>query len=180
MAHKTSETMKYLIGFLFALILLLNINAFSYAASSYVLPYPGAMPGNKLYPLQVLVDGIQGIVAFGDFSRFKYFLGQSDKYLVEAKTLFEYGQYPLAIKSLERSNYNFQKIYPNLINAKKNKKNIKEKNDIFVSAKMKHIEVLNKLLNEIPKEFLWKDENKEAIALSLQEEIKKAIDLRKN
>ena len=68
-----------------------------FAESQYVLPYPSAMPGSFLYKLNLVQEEILRYWYFGDFGQFKYNLGLSDKYLVEAKTLFEYKQYLLAI-----------------------------------------------------------------------------------
>lgn len=150
------------------------------ASSSYVLPYPGVMPGNKLYKIEQVVDAIKGYLYFGDFGKLKYNLSESDKYLVEAKTLFEYNQFPLALYALEKSNFYFEKVMPYLNSAKKHGKDITEKKQIYESAKQKHIEVLGKLLLTTPEIFIWQDEKKSPIKLNIANEIRKAIRIREN
>lgn len=150
----------------------------SLSPSSYVLPYPGVMPGNKLYVVSNLIDSLKGIFSVGDFASFKYNLAQSDKYLIEAKTLFEYNQYPLAVRALKKSNSYFKKIVPNLHSAKSSGKNISEKNAILEAARQKHAEVLNKLKTEVPETFVWVAEKAEPVNLSLWQEIDSAISLR--
>ncbi|MCL4418206.1 MAG: hypothetical protein M1365_16230 [Actinobacteria bacterium] len=93
------------------------------AQSSYVLPYPSAMPGSSSYKIHQLYESIIKYWYFGNLGQFKYNLKQSDKYLVEAKTLFEYNQYLLASKALTKSDYYFKNIEPYLLKAKNEIKN---------------------------------------------------------
>src|SRR3989338_10416904 len=117
----------------------------SFAESSYVLPYPSAMPGSVLYKFGLVREALMKYWYFGDFGEFKYNLSQSDKYLVEAKTLFDYKQYLLGYQALFTSNDYFKKIKPNLISAQKHGKDISEKRNILEEAAEKHIEELIKL-----------------------------------
>src|SRR5690242_19345931 len=71
--------------------------------AEYILPYPGPMPGNKLHKIVQIVDKFQYYWSWGNIARANYFMDLSDKYLVEAKTLFEYKQYLLGVESLKRS-----------------------------------------------------------------------------
>lgn len=151
----------------------------AYANSSYVLPYPGVMPGNKLYKISEIVDEINGIFSVGDFARFKYNLSQADKYLVTSKTLFEYGQYPKAVDALKKSDTYFKKLKTNLTSAKNNNKDITEKNAVFQSASEKHIEILTKLSQELPQAYNWQDEKMSPYTIDIKEEIKSAIKDRK-
>ena len=102
--------MKNFIGIfiLFSLILLYPQQAF--AKSDYVLPYPSLMPGSKLYILQEIKNTVLQYWYFGNFGQFTYALKQSDKFLVEAKTLFEYDQYLLADEALKKSDYFFEEF----------------------------------------------------------------------
>lgn len=172
--------MKHFISALFFFLLFFIFYTSVLAASSYVLPYPGIMPGNKLYKAHVIFEEIQKYMYFGDFGQFKYNLSESDKYLVEAKTLFEYDQYPLALKSLQKSNAYFKKVPSHLTSAKKNGKNISEKMLIFKSAKEKHIEVLQEIVKTVPEIFTWQDEKKSPLTLNLHKELKEAIRTRFN
>lgn len=138
------------------------------------------MPGNKLYKAHVMFEEIQKYMYFGDFGQFKYNLLESDKYLVEAKTLFEYDQYPLALKSIQKSSTYFKNILPHLANARRSGKNISEKMLIFKSAKEKHIEVLQGITKTVPETFIWQDEKKSPLTLHLHKELKEAIRIRFN
>lgn len=85
--------------------------------ADYVLPYPSVMPGNKLYRITRIVDQLKKYWYFGNIAQIKYHLGLSDKYLVEAKTLFEYKQYLLATDALKRSSDQFSQIHQYVIKA---------------------------------------------------------------
>ena len=139
-----------------------------FAESSYVLPYPSAMPGSIFYKLNLIQEEILRFWYFGDFGQFKYNLQQSDKYLVEAKTLFDYKQHLLAYQALQRSDNYFKKIEPNILAAKKNGKNTVDKEKLLREAAEKHIEELGKLKKILPRTFEWIPEKQEAKALDLQ------------
>lgn len=149
-----------------------------YASSSYVLPYPGVMPGNKLYKVSEIFDFIKKYYTFGDFAQYKYFQSLSDKKLVEAKTLFEYTQYPLALIALEKSDAYFKEIPGRLNAAKFHGKNIQEKEELFTQEYEKHKEVLKQLEAQLPKEFIWRDEKKNPVNLKIKEKIEQAINVR--
>lgn len=177
MAFNT-QGMRYILVILFTLVFLMSSIAASFAStSSYVLPYPGAMPGSKLYSMGLLFDKLKGLYSFGNFAQFKYNLSESDKYLVEAKTLFEYNQFPLAMRALERSDVYFKKVLPNL-NRAKSKKNISEKLELFDQARGKHIEVLEKIKQEVPQVFTWIDEKKPQVVLDIWNKIDQSIAIR--
>src|SRR3989344_2434627 len=89
--------MKSMVIFLLVFVLVSRVEA------AYVLPYPSYMPGNKLYTFSRFFDEVGRIWNFGSIASTKYALHLSDKYLVEAKTLFEYQQYLLALDALQRS-----------------------------------------------------------------------------
>ena len=146
--------------------------------SPYVLPYPGLMPGNKLYRAKQVLDKIVQVWSFGNFSRHKYELNMADKKLAEAKVLFEYQQYPLALKALTDSNYHFQQAGKFLEQANKEGKNIVQKEEIYKSAAKKHVEILKSLENTLPEKFLWQPEKKQAIELNLKSALEEAIKIR--
>jgi len=147
-------------------------------SSSYVLPYPGLMPGNKLYPIKQVFDKVMEYWVFGSFARYKYELALADKKLVEAKTLFEYQQYLLAMKALSDSNVHFQKASKFLEQAEREGKNITQKEDIYKLAGKKHQEVLKNLEQILPETFIWQPEKKPAEELNLKSALEEAIRLR--
>lgn len=170
--------MKRLFIFLFVVFTFLITPRIVLAQSFYVLPYPGIMPGNKLYYMQELFDSLKGLYSFGDFAQFKYNLSESDKKLVEAKTLFEYGQYPLALRALEKSDNYYRSSYPHLISATRHKKNIKEKLLVYHAASIKHREVLLELAREVPDTFTWMDEKKDPVLLKIKDALLNSAELR--
>jgi len=99
-----------LFGCLVGIVIFLSVSP--QVRAEYVLPYPSAMPGNKLYRIMRIIDELKKPLYFGSITRYKYHLSLADKYLVEAKTLFEYKQYLLAVDALERSDREFQEATP--------------------------------------------------------------------
>ena len=146
--------------------------------SAYVLPYPGFMPGNKIYRLKQIADYVGQYWAFGSLTRYKYELSLADKKLVEAKTLFEYSQYPLALKALLDSDWHFQQASNYLTQAKKEGKDITQKETLFKSAAQKHIEVLKQLEQNLPESFLWQPEKKDSLVLEIRNALEAAIKIR--
>lgn len=150
-----------------------------FAESSYVLPYPSRMPGSFAYKLYLVFEGTSKYWYFGDFGQFNYTLKMADKYLIEAKTLFEYKQYLLGYKALQKSDFYFVRIVPNIINAERKGKNILQKKEILKEASGKHIEMLEEMKGKTPSTFLWQPEKSEPTALNLERAIGQSIQLRK-
>lgn len=147
-------------------------------ASEYVLPYPGVMPGSRLYVLKEIKNYIDGFWYFGNISQFKYSLSLSDEYLVESKILFEYNQFSLALESLKKSSKYYVDASRYIDKAGRDGKDIDNINNLYNSAGEKHIEVLVALKIKLPEYFFWDPEDKEGSDLMLYEEIDKAISIR--
>lgn len=150
------------------------------AESSYVLPYPSSMPGSKFYVLHLAWEKIMRYWYMGNLSQFTYNLKFADKYLVEAKTLFEYKQYYYAYRALLNSDRYFINAYPYLLKAKKDGVNIADKEDILREGGRKHSELLLKIKQEVPNEFIWAPENGAPTKLFIWESIDKSINIRTN
>lgn len=151
-----------------------------FATSSYVLPYPGTMPGNLLYKPHLFLEKILSYWYFGSLGQFTFNLKESDKYLVEAKTLFEYNQYLLGYNALLKSDDYFMKTLPNLNNAKSEGKNVSQYRLLLSSAAEKHIEVLQVLEKEVPDIFNWQPEKSASSVLNLKSAIEQSIKIRQN
>ena len=117
---------------------------------------------------------------FGDFGQFEYNLQESDKYLVQAKTLFEYNQYLLGYQALQQSDTYFQQTLPHLLAAQKHGKNITDKRKLLSQAAEKHIEVLKMIEQETPSVFTWTPEKTVASTLDIHELITTSISQTKN
>lgn len=174
--QKMPDMKKFVFFFIFLFLIFFTSQA--HAASPYVLPYPGVMPGNKLYLISDLYDNAKSIYIFGDIASFKYNLSQSDKYLVEAKTLFEYNQYPLAAKSLSRSNNYFIKSYENITNARKHNKNIDALLNQHKQASLEHIEIVSSLKAILPESFIWEAEKTIPESIKIHELLEKTSEIR--
>lgn len=149
-------------------------------AQEYVLPYPSFMPGHPFYKFRLVLERVQEIWSFGNFSKFSYSLRQSDKYLIEAKTLFEYNQYLLATKALEKSNEYFAKTSVFLEAARREGKDTREKTMLLMQAANKHKEVLGELISVVPVEFNWQPEKREATVLRIKSALEESIKIRRN
>lgn len=150
------------------------------AASSYVLPYPATMPGSIFYKLDILKERLGKVWYFGDFGQFKYNLHLSDKYLVEAKILFEYKQYLLGVSALQKSTEYFEKTFLSLDAAGRHGKNIQEKKLILREAAAKHTEELGKMRSTLPQFFNWQPEKSNPSSLKLWETIDRALSSRRS
>lgn len=143
--------------------------------ADYVLPYPSYMPGNKLYSISRLLDGVAAFWHWGDIASYKYHLSLSDKYLVEAKTLFEYKQYFLAVDALRRSNEQFRLVPHLLEKIKVQGKDVDKLTGRAREAAATHKRVLEKLRGELPAEFTWTPEKQQPITLKLKLLLDEAI-----
>lgn len=175
--NKINKMNKKILVLVFFLLLIFNSHSAN-AASDYVLPYPSFMPGSSLYKLHQIFEYAMKYWYFGNFGQFNYNLKESDKYLVEARTLFEYKQYLLAHTALEKSNYFFKNTKPYLQKAKQQGKDIDEKLSILNSASQKHIEILQIIKKEVPDKFTWSPEKSKKEDLFLHLEIDKTIKIR--
>lgn len=148
--------------------------------SKYILPYPSDMPGSRLYKINLIWEKISKYWYFGDFGQFESSLKMADKYLVEAKTLFEYKQYLLGYESLQKSDSYFSNILPNLMGAKNNNKNIAQKRLVLKDALLKHIETLDRMEIDTPDIFNWQPEKTLPTTLEIKKAIEGAIAIRRN
>lgn len=171
-----NEKFFYLFVLVFLLFFLFKTPVF--AQSNYVLPYPSSMPGSKFYIINLIKERILAYWYFGDFGKFNYNLKMADKYLVEAKTLFEYKQYLLGYNALKKSDQYFINILPSLVKAGKNGKNTFQKKIIHKEASKKHIEVIERMEKNTPGVFVWQPEKSTPSTLNLEKALNESIHLR--
>lgn len=146
--------------------------------AEYVLPYPSYMPGSKLYKISRIVDYLKRYWYWGEIGSMKYHMQLSDKYLVEAKTLFEYKQYLLAIDALRRSDYHFKEIYGI---TKWNRTAYSKRMALYPSIKDEisaHTLVLSDLMLRMPKDFLWEPEKQSPHMLNIEKDLERSIQAR--
>lgn len=156
--------MRYLAIFLLLMVFGSRVQAF------YVLPYPSYMPGNKLYTFSRLFDEVGRIWNFGMIAETKYALHLSDKYLVEAKTLFEYQQYLLGLDALQRSD---EQLKPSVLHS------IGQLKQMLQEAMTVHISLLTKLRDDLPEQFEWRPEKADAQVLKIYDELSRSMEIRK-
>ncbi len=169
---------RLLFSIFFVFIIAFSFIPQSFADSTYVLPYPSIMPGGISYKVYNLWQDILKYWYFGNFGQFTYNLKESDRFLVQAKTLFEYKQYLLGFQALQQSDSYFIKIKPYLLAAKNEGKDISPKQNLLHEAALKHIEVLNALKKEVPQTFLWQPEKTTATNLNIEDVINQSIRMR--
>lgn len=166
--------MRLFLVLLFVSLFFINTRTV-YASSPYVLPYPSAMPGNIVYKLNLIKEAISKYWYFGDLGQYKYNLQESDKYLVEAKILFEYKQYLLGVNALEKSNHYYLRIAQALDSAAKHHKNVDDKIKELSNQSAKHVEVLEKMRSDNPEVVNWVPEKSDPSTLLIQKLIDESI-----
>lgn len=146
--------------------------------AAYMLPYPSTMPGNKIYKITRMLDALKGYWYFGDIAQAKYHLMLSDKYLVEAKTLFEYKQYLLGQDALLRSDSHFSLLEESIMRIETNKKNATDVKRMVSEAADSHIALLNMLQTVTPEVFDWTPEKGEATHIPIHDMIANSKNIR--
>lgn len=149
------------------------------AHAEYVLPYPSYMPGNKLYRIARIVDRLKKPFYFGSIGRVKYHSALADKYLVEAKTLFEYKQYLLALDALSRSDREVAAMVPGLTGGGKEGKDMRAFIEQAHEMCDAHIFILNGLKSQLPVTFEWTPEKTGTTTLPLGDRITSSLGLRR-
>ena len=146
--------------------------------AEYVLPYPSYMPGNTLYRVSRIIDKAKNYWYWGTIAQIKYHSGLSDKYLVEAKTLFEYKQYLLATDALQRSDKELSQLSSLLDIGSREGKDMDEQEKIIVEAMQVHMVTLGSMKDILPNEFQWTPEKSTGINLSIGSMLDLSIQLR--
>lgn len=165
-------------NFLIVFYLSFVIGHWSFVHASYVLPYPSYMPGNKLYKVSRMVDGFKKYWYFGNIAKTKYYLALSDKYLVEAKTLFEYKQYLLAVDALSRSDSAYTQLSRYVASAKSDKKDISLLKAMTIDSAEVHRNVLETIKKIVPERVTWSPEHEKPTQLALHNSLTFSIRLR--
>ncbi len=147
-------------------------------ASDYALPYPSYMPGHKLYNVSYFLDFLKQYWHWGTLASITYRMSLADKNLVEAKTLFEYKQYLLAINALQRSNSNIGFLIPLIVKARGEGKDIRQMVMQITSEMDRHVAILDSVARSVPDTFLWQPEKLPATKLDLSKDIIEAIAIR--
>lgn len=154
------------------------IGHLSLVKAEYVLPYPSYMPGNKIYSVSRMMDKLKNYWYWGTIAQIKYHLSLSDKYLVEAKTLFEYKQYLLAADALSRSDAALFGISELLDKGTNENKHMSQYEQLIYDAMVVHQEKLEGMKELLPSEFIWTPEKKDATNLQIEQMLDESISIR--
>jgi hypothetical protein len=149
-----------------------------FVSASYMLPYPSYMPGNKLYRVSRIIDNVKHFWYWGTIAQLKYHVGLSDKYLVEAKTLFEYKQYLLATDALKRSDQELSDIMLLVDEGNREGKDMSEQKKIVSESMQVHVVTLAEMKNQLPGEFVWTPEKSDPQKLSIGSMLDTSIQIR--
>ena len=169
---------KFFINVLVLFYLSFIIGNLALVHADYVLPYPSFMPGNKIYHVSRIMDTLKAYWYWGTIAEIKYHLSLSDKYLVEAKTLFEYKQYLLATDALSRSDAALSGISKLLDRGNEEGKDMSEQKAIVVEAMKTHISTIENMRQWLPNEFQWTPEKDAATDLSIGAMLDTSIQIR--
>lgn len=153
------------------LIILLLLSALFQVPAThadYVLPYPSYMPGNKMYKISRIIDVLRKYWNWGGIATAKYHMELTDKYLVEAKTLFEYKQYLLASDALRRSDSQAEQISASLGNAHSEGVDTAQLKSIIMQEMQVHIAVLDTLKQQMPAVFIWRPEKSSETRIEIE------------
>jgi hypothetical protein len=115
---------------------------------------------------------------FGDIAGIKYERALSDKYMVEAKTLFDFGQYKLAVDALAKSDLHFAQAIVHAIEIGYKQKDDGTQKKILQNQAEKHKEVLDSLSGSLPDTITWDTEQTGSEELSISLIINKSKILR--
>ncbi len=146
--------------------------------AEYVLPYPSFMPGNKIYKITRIIDSLKNYWYFGNIAQEKYHLALADKYLVEAKTLFEYKQYLLGQDAIDRSDSQIRSASISFEKGLKSTEDLSGQLKIFCNALSAHNEVLATTSKSTPEKYIWEDEKKEPVSLNLASRLQHSMGIR--
>ena len=155
------------------------ISQLSVVHADYVLPYPSYMPGNTFFRISRIADRLKFYWYWGNIAQIKYHLGLSDKYLVEAKTLFEYKQYLLAADALSRSDKELTNIPALLQRGAKEGKDMAQLSETVREAMSIHMAVINTLKNQLPKEYIWRPEKTSETIIRIDEILTSSHEIRR-
>jgi hypothetical protein len=148
------------------------------AYAEYVLPYPSYMPGNTLYRVSRIIDTMKNYWYWGTIAQIKYHIGLSDKYLVEAKTLFEYMQYLLATDALQRSDTELSGLPALIERGIREGKDMSGQQSSLSDAMRVHGTTLESMKKQLPSEFQWTPEKTAATDLPIGSMLDTSISLR--
>lgn len=169
---------KFLIILFFLFYLSFIIGHLSLIHAEYVLPYPSYMPGNTLYRISRIIDTVKNYWYWGTIAQIKYHIGLSDKYLVEAKTLFEYKQYLLATDALQRSDKELSGLSTRISEGIREGKDMSSQKSILSDSMQVHMATLELMKKQLPSEFQWTPEKAAATNLSIGFMLDTSIQLR--
>lgn len=160
------------------LLLILTLMLPRAVLADYTLPYPSYMPGNKLYKISRFFDTVQKYWYWGNIASVKYHLKLADKYLVEAKTLFEYRQYLLGVDALRRSNEHLPFINKYLILVLDDGKDAQKLKELVTEAMNVHLTMLEKMSIDLPSGYQWTPEKQPSTEIHFIELFQEARKIR--
>lgn len=168
--------MKKIVYCILSLALLFFVSTPVFA--DYVLPYPSYMPGNKLYTISKILEKAEAFWYWGAIGQTKYHMALADKYLVEAKTLFEYKQYILAVAALRESDRYISKVPFDIAWGGQMGKDMSGFEALYKAEREVHRGVLSGLLTTLPAIFVWTPEKAPATTLHIADLLNTSLRLR--
>lgn len=163
-----------------SIVLLVSISPLTVSAQSYVLPYPGVMPGSRWYQIDQLFTRIKGFYAFGNLAQARYQRSLSDERMVTARTLVWYGQYALAAEYLHDSSEPLMKLPGLLEHAEKKGVDVSEEIEKVRSMCRAHTDVIQEIESKVPETITWSAEKRDEIIIDWKQLLSQARMVREN
>lgn len=116
----------------------------------YTFPYPGVLPDNALYKLKMVRDRIGAWLITDSLKKAEYFLKMGDKRIAAAKALAEYGKWDLSSITASKGEIYLLRSVEQAEAAKKNGRDVAAFLGKFLTASLKHEEVLTDMWGKAP------------------------------
>lgn len=145
----------------------------SAATVTYILPYPGILPGNILYPLKMLRDRVWGLMITQPVKKIEFNLLMADKRLNAAYFLAQYHKDELAETTISKGEKYFQQAVAGVSLARFTTSG--EKNNLLErleKAGLKHQEMIGSVIEIVESEGL---KRRLTESLGLSEETTEAV-----
>lgn len=118
----------------------------------YVLPYPGILPDHILYPVKMLRDRIMDFLIKEPIKKAEFFILMADKRLGAGRALIEGGKSGLGESTITKGEKYLERAANELFQAQEQGKEAGNLTEKLEKSVLKHLEVLEEVLNKAPEQ----------------------------
>lgn len=116
------------------------------------LPKPGFLPGNPLYFMQNIGEGLSGLFSFGNVKKVKREIRMAERRVAEAKVLVENERYDLAESTIRRYRRIMDNVEDRVNEMKEDGKDVDGVAKQLAESTLKHQGVFAEIYNRVPDE----------------------------